>query len=39
VGSNVTLQIVRKKQKMDVPVTIAEVPDETARRPAASPRP
>ena len=39
VGSNVTLQIVRKKQKMVVPVTIAEVPDETARRPAASPRP
>jgi Do/DeqQ family serine protease len=39
VGSNVTLQIVRKKQKMDVPVTIAEAPDEAARRPAASPRP
>jgi hypothetical protein len=29
----VTLQIVRKKQKMDVPVTIAEIPDDTARRP------
>ncbi|HET9926086.1 MAG TPA: PDZ domain-containing protein, partial [Methylomirabilota bacterium] len=33
VGKTVTLQIVRKKQKMDVPVTIAEIPDDTARRP------
>jgi S1-C subfamily serine protease len=32
VGKTVTLQIVRKKQKMDVPVTIAEIPDDTARR-------
>jgi serine protease Do/serine protease DegQ len=39
VGKSVTLQIVRKKQKMDVAVTIAEVPDETARRPGPSPRP
>jgi Do/DeqQ family serine protease len=39
VGSSVTLQIVRKKQKMDVAVTVAEAPDETARRPAAPPRP
>jgi serine protease Do/serine protease DegQ len=33
VGKTVTLQIVRKKQKMDVPVTIAEIPDDTAWRP------
>jgi len=39
VGKSVTLQIVRKKQKMDVPVTIAEVPDETARRPGPPPKP
>ncbi|HKW95640.1 MAG TPA: Do family serine endopeptidase [Methylomirabilota bacterium] len=39
VGRSVTLQIVRKKQKMDVPVTIAEVPDDTARRPGAPPKP
>ncbi len=39
VGTSVTLQIVRKKQKMDVAVTIAEVPDETARRPGPPPRP
>src|SRR5215470_9398131 len=32
VGRSVTLQIVRKKEKLDVPVTIAEVPDDTARR-------
>jgi len=39
VGKSVTLQIVRKKQKMDVAVTIAEVPDETARRPGPPPKP
>jgi Do/DeqQ family serine protease len=39
VGRSVALQIVRKKQKMDVMVTIAEVPDETARRPGPSPKP
>jgi serine protease Do/serine protease DegQ len=39
VGKSVTLQIVRKKQKMDLAVTIAEVPDETARRPGPPPRP
>jgi Do/DeqQ family serine protease len=39
VGKSVTLQIVRKKQKMDVAVTIAEVPDETVRRPGPSPKP
>jgi Do/DeqQ family serine protease len=39
VGKNVTLQIVRKKQKMDVAVTIAEVPDDTVRRPGPSPKP
>ena len=39
VGKSVTLQIVRKKQKMDVAVTSAEVPDETARRPGPSPKP
>jgi Do/DeqQ family serine protease len=33
VGTSVTLRIVRKKQKMDVAVTIAEVPDDTGRRP------
>ena len=39
VGRSVALQIVRKKQKMDVMVTIAEVPDESARRPGPSPKP
>jgi serine protease Do len=39
VGKSVTLQLVRKKQKMDVAVTIAEVPDETARRPGPPPKP
>jgi Do/DeqQ family serine protease len=39
VGKSVTLQIVRKKQKMDVAVTIAEVPDETARRPGPPSKP
>ena len=37
VGKSVTLQIVRKKQKMDVAITIAEVPYDTARR-AGPPR-
>jgi serine protease Do/serine protease DegQ len=39
VGKSVTLQIVRKKQKMDLAVTIAEVPDETARRPGPPSKP
>jgi Do/DeqQ family serine protease len=39
VGKSVTLQIVRKKQKMDLAVIIAEVPDETARRPGPPPKP
>ena len=39
VGKSVTLQIVRKKQKMDVAVTIAEVPDDTARRAGPPPKP
>jgi serine protease Do/serine protease DegQ len=39
VGKSVTLQIVRKKQTMEVAVTVAEVPDETARRPGPPPRP
>jgi Do/DeqQ family serine protease len=39
VGKSVTLQVVRKKQKMDVAVTIAEVPDETARRPGPPSKP
>jgi len=39
VGRSVTLQIVRKKEKLDVPVTIAEVPDDTARRPGAPSKP
>jgi Do/DeqQ family serine protease len=33
VGKIITLEILRKKQKMDVPVTIAEVPDATPRKP------
>ncbi|MGH7403741.1 MAG: Do family serine endopeptidase, partial [Candidatus Rokuibacteriota bacterium] len=36
VGKSVTLQIVRKKQKMDVAITIAELPDDTPRRPGPS---
>jgi serine protease Do/serine protease DegQ len=36
-GKNVTLQIVRKKQKMDVTVMIAETPEDSGRR--APPRP
>lgn len=39
VGKSVTLQIVRKKQKMDVAITIAEVPDDTVRRPGPPPKP
>ena len=39
VGKSVTLQIVRKKQKMDVAITIAEVPDDTARRAGPPPKP
>jgi len=39
VGKSVTLQVVRKKQKMDVAVTIAEVPDDTGRRSGPSPKP
>jgi Do/DeqQ family serine protease len=39
VGKSVTLQIVRKKQKMDVAVTVAEVPDDTGRRPAPPGKP
>ncbi|MGH7367542.1 MAG: S1C family serine protease, partial [Candidatus Rokuibacteriota bacterium] len=39
VGKSVTLQIVRKKQKMDVAITIAELPDDTPRRPGPSPKP
>jgi serine protease Do len=39
VGKSVTLQIVRKKQKMDVAVTIAEVPDDTGRRPGSASKP
>ena len=38
VGKSVTLQIVRKKQKMDVTVTIAEVPEDSGRRPGPPPR-
>jgi Do/DeqQ family serine protease len=39
VGKSVTLQIVRKKQTMQVAVTVAEVPDETARRPGPPAKP
>ena len=33
VGKTITLEILRKKQKIDVPVTIAEVPDVNPRKP------
>ncbi len=33
VGKTITLEILRKKQKIDVPVTIAEVPDANPRKP------
>jgi Do/DeqQ family serine protease len=36
VGKTVTLEVMRKKQKVDVPVTIAEVPDGAPRRPGAA---
>ena len=36
VGKSVQLQIIRKKQKMDLTVTIAEVPEDSGRRPGAS---
>jgi Do/DeqQ family serine protease len=36
VGKSVQLQIVRKKQKMDLTVTIAEVPEDAGRRPGPS---
>ena len=36
-GKNVTLQIVRKKQKMDVTVMIAETPEDSGRRGPARP--
>ncbi len=36
VGKSVQLQIVRKKQKMDLTVTIAEVPEDSGRRPGPS---
>ena len=39
VGKRVTLEVGRKKQKMAVAVTVAEVPDETARRPGPPPKP
>ena len=39
VGKSVTLQIVRKKTKIDVPITIAELPDDPVRRPGPSPKP
>ena len=32
VGKTVTLEILRKKQKMDVPVTVAEVPDTSPKK-------
>jgi Do/DeqQ family serine protease len=38
-GKNVTLQIVRKKQKMDVTVMIAETPEDSGRRAPAGPPP
>jgi serine protease Do/serine protease DegQ len=39
VGRSITLQVIRQKQKVDVAVTIAEVPDDVARRPAGTPAP
>jgi serine protease Do/serine protease DegQ len=39
VGRSITLQVIRKKQKMDVAVTIAEVPDDVTRRPGGTPAP
>jgi Do/DeqQ family serine protease len=33
VGSKVVLQVLRKKQKVDVTITVAEAPDESPRRP------
>ena len=38
VGKSVTLQIVRKKQKMDVTVMIAEVPEDSGRRAGPPPK-
>src|SRR5499427_1143367 len=38
VGSKVVLQVLRKKQKMDITVTVAEAPDEAPRRPPAAPK-
>jgi Do/DeqQ family serine protease len=32
-GSKIVLQVLRKKQKIEVPVTVAEAPDEGPRRP------
>jgi Do/DeqQ family serine protease len=39
VGTTVTLQVLRKKQKIAVPVTIAEVPEDGMRRGPGGPRP
>ncbi len=39
VGKTVTLEVLRRKQKIDVPVTIAEVPDEASRRSGGGPKP
>jgi len=38
VGSKIVLQVLRKKQKMDITVTVAESPDEGPRRPPAAPK-
>ena len=35
-GSKIVLQILRKKRKIEVPVTVAEAPEEGPRRPAGS---
>jgi len=32
------LQVLRKKQKMDITVIVAEAPDEAPRRPPAAPK-
>jgi hypothetical protein len=38
-GTKVVLQVLRKKRKIELPVTVAEAPDDGPRRPAgASPK-
>jgi serine protease Do len=39
VGTTVTLSVLREKKRMDIPATVAESPDESARRAPSSPKP